>query len=179
MIVYIPVINMYLLRIKNLTINKFISDICVMLKVLNLLRNTADLSGGNGFEQNSLNYANYTGTLILRLKFCGRDSLAVRVNTTTALYSEPDPIVSFFSLSVYTVFGSWLFGFRSSLRLSLPLPLSHQYILTIVNLLPRSCCYHSELYYRYKQTNAAVPDLISCQKVQCSFLTYLEQYVRF
>jgi hypothetical protein len=125
MIVYIPAINMYLLRIKNITINKFISDICVTLNVFNLLRNTTDLSGGNGFEQNSFNCADYTGTRILRLKFCDRASLAVRVNTTTALYSEPEAIVSFFSLSFYTVFGSWLFGFRSSLRLSLSLSPVH------------------------------------------------------
>jgi hypothetical protein len=67
-----------------------------MLEMLKLPRNTADLSEGNGFEQNSLNCSDYTGTWVLRLKFCGRDSLAVRTNMTTALYSEPDAIVSYF-----------------------------------------------------------------------------------
>jgi hypothetical protein len=85
MIVYITVIKFNLLTIKNLTINTFISDNCIMLEVLELPRNTADLSEENGLEDNSLNWCDYTGTWILRLKLCGRYSLAVHTNTTTAL----------------------------------------------------------------------------------------------
>ena len=93
----IPVIKFYLFTIKNLIINTFLSDICIVLKVLKLPFKTAFLSEEKGFEQKSLNWCDYVGTLILWWKFCGYECLEVGSKSIAiALYSEPDDIVSFF-----------------------------------------------------------------------------------